>query len=207
MTPEQKVYFDLKYGNRIEAIIKVHMENHTNNKSDKDKNTHIKDVKIAHPVTVNYIKNKFNNQSKYTYEDCKLSFEKDFKEYIEKYAHYYNDERAFFFKDPYQLQVWFENQKNKCGYCEITYDELQKLVQKRGDNLTLNNKKKRSKGSMEIERKVPAVVTDPNYGYIHDNCILACPFCNNAKSNLIDEELWKEIFVPAMKIFYKIELS
>jgi len=30
-----------------------------------------------------------------------------------------------------------------------------------------------------------------------------CPLCNNAKSNLIDEESWRKLFVPAMKEYYR----
>jgi len=56
---------------------------------------------------------------------------------------------------------------------------------------------KRSSGTLEIER------LDSSVGYSEKNMILACPLCNNAKSNLIDEISWRELFVPAMKAYYE----
>lgn len=104
------------------------------------------------------------------------------------------------FKEFYE---WYENQKQECGYCGITQDNLYKLFSKDNQILPLlDNKRvykkapKRSSGTLEIER------LDSSINYDSKNIILACPLCNNAKSNLIDENSWKEIFVPAMKEYY-----
>ena len=191
MTEQQKVYFDLKYKNRLDAVTKWH--------GISEKKPDLKVVKQGYPVTINFIRNTLKNE----YEDSKKSFEDEYIEYIKHYVQYYSDERAQFFLDLDKVIEWFEKQNNSCGYCGITHDELQKIVEKRGGNLTLNNKKKRSKGTLEIERLKPATKDDVDFGYNYDNCILACPLCNNAKSNLIEEDAWKKIFVPAMKQYYK----
>jgi hypothetical protein len=57
--------------------------------------------------------------------------------------------------------------------------------------------KKDSKRTLEIE------MLNPKLGYTFDNSDLCCPFCNNAKSNLISEKDWIEFFVPAMKEYFK----
>jgi len=98
-------------------------------------------------------------------------------------------------------------QGNKCGYCETTQDELRKIFIKNKKLPLISDEKrkqyedgkisiKRLYGNLEIERK------DSEKGYTKENMMLACPLCNNAKSNLIDEESWKNCFVPAMKVYY-----
>jgi len=126
-----------------------------------------------------------------------------FKDYKKWHDLYYNDERKYFFSEPLELVKWFKEQGDACGYCGVTQSELNEVVTKRGNNLTLNNKKKRSRGTLEIERKIPAKKEDKDNGYRYDNCILACPLCNNAKSNLIDEECWRELFVDPIQRYYK----
>lgn len=115
------------------------------------------------------------------------------------------------FKDFYS---WYkkEDAKGLCGYCGVTQTELMKLFA--GDETRVlpylskdrdaSKRAKRSSGSLEIERLNSA----QGYGYGEDlNIILACPLCNNAKSNLIDEDSWVELFVPAMNQYYKKLLS
>ncbi len=115
-----------------------------------------------------------------------------------KFRNSYNSKsRQQFFSNPNNLLKWIEDQKDQCHYCEISQAELKKVVQKRKGNLTLNGGTKRSKGTLEIERK------DPDEEYTNNNCVLACPICNNAKSNLISEDQWKRHFVPAVKALYE----
>lgn len=68
--------------------------------------------------------------------------------------------------------------------------------------LPLNDAVKRSSGTLEIERR-----DSSSNSYSRDNIILACPLCNNAKSNLIDEKNWRELFVEPMRKYYKILLG
>ena len=65
-------------------------------------------------------------------------------------------------------------------------------------NFTLNGKQKRKNASMEIDKK------DPKLEYeVIDNLVFACPLCNNAKSNLISSDDWKDIFSEPMKKYYE----
>ncbi len=95
---------------------------------------------------------------------------------------------------------WYKNQKSHCGYCGITQQELHTLFTY-DDNKTLplnDNWSKNDRGTLQIER-----LDNKSNSYNVANLILACPLCNNAKSNLIDENSWREIFVEFMRIYYK----
>jgi 5-methylcytosine-specific restriction endonuclease McrA len=117
----------------------------------------------------------------------------------------FNDKRKESFNDNFRdFYNWYENQGQKCGYCGISQKDLYKLFSKENRILPyLDSDKeykktpKRSSGTLEIER------LDSASKYDSENMILACPLCNNAKSNLIDEENWRKLFVPAMKQYYK----
>lgn len=112
-----------------------------------------------------------------------------------------NDFKVFF--DWYKQ----ESKKGTCGYCGISQEELN-IIFKKEKILPLKrlspstNKRKRSSGSLEIERK-----DSEGNSYHISNLILACPLCNNAKSNLISEDDWTNIFVPAMQKYYSKLLS
>jgi 5-methylcytosine-specific restriction endonuclease McrA len=134
------------------------------------------------------------NENK-TIRDLKIRFQR----YQELNNAYNNEDRKNIFSDPDKIVKWFESEGNKCGYCGISQDQLHEVVKKRNGNLTLNAKKKRSKGTLEIERLNPSL----EQGYQFGNIILACPLCNNAKSNLIDEASWRELFVPSMRKYYE----
>ncbi len=106
------------------------------------------------------------------------------------------------FKDFYD---WYITQESKCGYCGITQEDLKIIFVDSEDrilpfldkNRTYKKAAKRSSGTLEIERR------DSAGKYIPENMILACPLCNNAKSNLIDENCWRKLFVPKMQEYYK----
>ena len=176
-----ETYFYLKYGRRIDAAI--------NNKNTS---------KIS--INKNYIIDELDKEN-LDYESCIKAFNDKYPNYKEYYDLYYNESRASFFANPDDLLKWFKNQKNRCGYCGVTQKDLKKLAVIRGTsnkpNITLNGKTKRSKGTLEIEKK------DPAKGYTYENCILACPLCNNAKSNLIDEDGWRDKFVSSMQNYYE----
>jgi len=181
MDNKVEIYFELKYGRRIDAVI--------NNENPS-----------TISINKNYIINELKKQN-LVYEDCIKAFNKKYPKYKEYYDLYYNESRASFFANPDDLLKWFNDQHSRCGYCSVTQDDLKKIAVNRGTsdkpNITLNGKTKRSKGTLEIEKK------DPSQGYTHKNCILACPLCNNAKSNLIDENGWRTYFVPSMQSYYE----
>lgn len=120
------------------------------------------------------------------------------------YTKFTDKRRTVFENDFKKFYNWYENQSQKCGYCGISQEELYKLFNKDKRVLPyLENTRvyvkapKRSSGTLEIER------LDSSDNYNDENIILACPLCNNAKSNLIDEESWRELFVPAMQAYYQ----
>lgn len=125
----------------------------------------------------------------------------DFKRFNDLYSRYFNEQRKELFEKPKPFLEWYDKQKESCNYCGITQSELHTIVKLRDGKLTLNKKTKRSKGTLEIEK------LNANLGYTFKNCVLSCPFCNNAKSNLISEDDWRAFFVPAMKEYFNSILN
>ncbi|MEA2017397.1 MAG: hypothetical protein U9N59_03020 [Campylobacterota bacterium] len=217
MRDEANEFFKLKYLNRINKII----TNDDLKKSEDFKQkyqtlqTLSSEIKNEHPVTKNYIKLELERMG-LNYEDCKEKFNNQFPKYESFYQDYYSEERAYFFSNPVLLTAWIEEQNDTCGYCGIKTEELSIIAINRAKilglsegvkNLTLNGKKKRSKGKLEIERIEPSKLADSDFGYNNKNCILCCPLCNNAKSNLIDEDGWRDYFVKPMREYYKSLLN
>jgi hypothetical protein len=104
-----------------------------------------------------------------------------------------------FDEDIVKFYDWYKQQPDCCGYCGITQEQLRLLFT---DNekkvLPLNdNWSKNDKGTLQIER-----TDSKTNSYEAKNIILACPLCNNAKSNLIDEKSWRDIFASAMTKYY-----
>lgn len=138
------------------------------------------------------------------YKQCKTETDE-----IQKVRNKFTNKRAEDnnndFKEFYQ---WYKTQEQQCGYCGITQENLYKLFNKDkrvlpylDNERTYKKAPKRSSGTLEIER------LDSSGNYEKKNLILACPLCNNAKSNLIDEKNWREIFVLAMQKYYSKLLS
>lgn len=131
--------------------------------------------------------------------------DEDYDKYVEKYSDIqkikskFTEKRAEGFESIIAFYDWYTNQPQSCGYCGISQDELQQLFGK-NKKLPLNGKKKRSSGTLEIERRDSREKHDE---YNEKNCILACPLCNNAKSNLIDEDNWMSLFVEPMREYYR----
>ena len=121
---------------------------------------------------------------------------------IQKIRNKFTGQRRIDFANDFkEFYKWYSKEVEngaKCGYCGISQEELYEIFGEEKNVLPLNDAVKRSSGTLEIERKDS---TGNSYGA--DNIILACPLCNNAKSNLIDEENWRMLFVPAMREYYK----
>ena len=148
-----------------------------------------------------YSNEKNNNKALWIMKKHFSISEEEFDEFTEKYSdipfvkNKFNEKRKqAFCNDAVIFYNWFKEQKNCCGYCGITQNELYELF---SENLPLNDKTKRSSGTLEIER------LDSDKDYSEENLILACPLCNNSKSNLIDESSWREIFVEPMRGYYE----
>lgn len=190
------IYFNLRYKEKITGYERL--SNFENKSVEEIKDKYSKNGGI-NQYFIDKIKEKHINFSNNDLKDIVEEFE----EYHNYHKKYYNPEREFFFENYEVLLNWFKEQKNLCGYCGVSQDELNEIVVIRNSNLTLNQKKKRKNGTLEIEQKTPI---NSNNGKAYsdlNNLILACPLCNNAKSNLIDEESWRNIFVDPMRSYYE----
>jgi len=191
MNSIEEKYFDLFFNKRITEYIKI------------------EDYKIFKPGEA---KMKYKSLNEFYCEELNINadelklivlyFER-FKNIFDKYI---NEDRKDFFSNYNRLMSWYEEQKNsvgeiQCGYCNITESKLKVIIKNRGGKLTLNGKTKRSLGTMEIEK------LNSEGAYTYDNCIMACPLCNNAKSNLISDKDWRAFFVEPMKNYYQKELK
>jgi 5-methylcytosine-specific restriction endonuclease McrA len=70
----------------------------------------------------------------------------------------------------------------QCHYCEITLTEISHLIK----NKKIYKKNERG-WRMEIDRK------EPNQEYTDENCVAACYWCNNAKTDEFNAEEFKPI--------------
>jgi hypothetical protein len=78
---------------------------------------------------------------------------------------------------------------NECGYCHITIEEVIRLA----DIKQLHKKNYRG-WSLEIDR------LDSNLEYTKENCVMACYWCNNAKT----DEFTKDEFLQIGEVIHKI---
>lgn len=93
---------------------------------------------------------------------------------------------------------WYLTQPKQCHYCESREEDLLKMFQQK----IFDPKKTAWKnGTLQIEKK------DPSLGYNPDNCVLTCVHCNNAKSDIISYDDWKEFFNAPMKQFLASKLK
>ena len=104
------------------------------------------------------------------------------------------------FKDKNDLANWFvekiKEQDYKCEYCETSIFDIIKLIK----NKKLKPRKTgygRRGLVLEIDRK------DNSNGYNRDNCVLACYYCNNDKSYILNSDDYKKYFGKARNDFFK----
>lgn len=77
--------------------------------------------------------------------------------------------------------AWYINTAKVCHYCGCTKEEIEKFWAQS------KSKRKNTRGkSLEIDR-----LEDKNYS--EDNCVLACYWCNNAKSDVFSPKDFKPI--------------
>jgi len=209
MTNLEEEYFKLRYKNRMEST-KRYLGEAEKITDETKKSKFLKD-KRATTLINHSIKKDFKKEMNSISDDELKDIIYYFKDYHTLYSQYYSALRTDLFLDPVKLLDWFNQNKDKCDYCGISAQELKEITIIRGNilfeagifkevknNLTLNGKTKRSKGTLEIER-----TNSQKNTYKFSNVILACPLCNNAKSNLIDEEGWRKIFATPMREYYK----
>lgn len=106
----------------------------------------------------------------------------------------FNKDRHIGFGDKVKFFDWYMTQKQECHYCGISENTLSYIW----DNRVLNRRPKR--GLIEVDR------VDPNRGYCPKNCVLACYFCNNDKSNIFTHDQYKLFANPTTRKKYLEDL-
>lgn len=96
------------------------------------------------------------------------------------------------FEDFSEFYSWYTKQEKVCHYCKITEEDCRLIVEKgylKSKRFPENGliTQGRARGMwLEIDRK------NPNEKYSADNCVLACYFCNNDKSDVFNETQYLE---------------
>ena len=87
--------------------------------------------------------------------------------------------------------TWYIDTPKQCHYCECTEKQLKKFHDK------TPSKRHNTRGhSLEIDR-----LEDKSYS--KDNCVLACYWCNNAKSDVFTPKQFKLIGLEIGKVIRK----
>ncbi len=93
-----------------------------------------------------------------------------------------------------EFLVWYNEIEKKCHYCGVLEVEVQKIVVLgllSSKRFPLNGLTARGRARgmwLEVDR------CNPNRNYSKDNCVLACYFCNNDKSDVFDGKDYIDFF-------------
>lgn len=86
-------------------------------------------------------------------------------------------------------------QNYSCHYCDTSIFDINKLI-----NSNLLAKRATGYGFrgpvLEIDRKINC------NGYNEINCVLSCYYCNNDKSYILDDDLYKQFFGSSRRKFF-----
>jgi len=104
---------------------------------------------------------------------------------------YVNNFEKVFKKDDFELLL----KQKHCKYCKITETEIKALA----DKHQLFKKNERG-WSLEVDRK------NSNYEYKKENCVMACYWCNNAKTDEFTHEEFMKVG-EAIEVVWKKRLS
>ena len=213
LTTEQKNYikFWFLYGNAVEYKDITKYENEQVG-YEKYKNDDIKQIyekvgkKDGWLTEKIYVKNTQENREQFN-KDVSLEFKKQAQEIKDRFSR--DEIKKGFGYDFQKFYIWFieqlASQDGKCYYCETNKSDLEKLFRSKGEpkeiqeSKDLYSTKPAFSSSFHIDRKEPK----GKYGD-NDNCVLACTFCNNAKSDMVkDAEIFKKNFGKTIHKFYK----
>ena len=100
-------------------------------------------------------------------------------------------ERRRGFGDFETFYNWYIEQAQECHYCHITVDTICYLY----DNNIIHERLNRGR-SLEIDK------LDPTGEYCPENCVLACYFCNNDKSQIFTAEQYQLFANPTARREY-----
>lgn len=104
---------------------------------------------------------------------------------------YFKDKGFRFFYE------WYKNQPRRCYYCGVNEDTLSQLFTKG----ILRSERRRGK-SLELER-----LNAKSNQYTPKNCVFACYFCNNHKSDIITAKDQKKYFAKSIRQYLEDKLK
>jgi len=115
------------------------------------------------------------------------------------YERFDENRQVGFDKNFNKFYNWYITQKKKqnncCYYCKISENDLKELF----DKGILKSKK--FTATFHIER------LDSEKNYIADNMVFACSLCNNAKSDMISENDFKDYFANPMYQYLQSKMN
>lgn len=105
----------------------------------------------------------------------------------------FKSERKEGFGDFATFYDWYAKQPRECFYCKTKEERIIPLFRKK---LLKSAHPGWNTGGLQIERK-------DGKEYTESNCVLACLFCNNAKSDLISSKDFKKYIAKGFKAYLK----
>jgi hypothetical protein len=122
----------------------------------------------------------------------KYIFETRTKQQLRNWFNGKRRQKKMGFKTYEAFVTWYNDEPKHCHYCQIKEGEVQEIVM-RGLLTSARFPKKglkargRNRGKwLEVDRKKPLGK------YSAANCVLACYFCNNDKSDVFTDEQYQE---------------
>jgi len=117
------------------------------------------------------------------------------KPYEEKFREIFKNKLEF---SEFEKVYTSDTEKNQCHYCGITEYDIEKLK----DKSEIKTKRLQTRGEkMEIDRIVPSG------DYSKTNIILACYWCNNAKTDEFSYFEFKKFVAPKIQEIWEIRLK
>jgi 5-methylcytosine-specific restriction endonuclease McrA len=105
------------------------------------------------------------------------------------------------FKDANELAFWyleqFKKQDGKCCYCDSSIVIIKKLI----DHKLLGVRRVKGEGVRGPKLEIERIDSIENI-YKPENCLLACYYCNNDKSNVFTSKDYKDFIAPSKKQYF-----
>lgn len=108
------------------------------------------------------------------------------------------------FKTYETFESWYNKQPKHCHYCQIQEVAVQEIVMRglltsaRFPKMGLKARGRNRGKWLEVDRK------NPNGKYKAANCVLACYFCNNDKSDIFNQKQYQDFIQNRLKFLLSL---